>query len=61
MALYEIYRREANTDLGKKVMEYDKNAVYQDAFGAMYLSILGGEEFVRTMLACCTILDYYEG
>ena len=43
--LWEVYRRKADTEIGKQVYDYQKAQLWYQAYGSMYFSMREGEEF----------------
>ncbi len=55
--LYEIYHLIARTEVGQKVLEYEKFSVFEHAYGSMYLSLRKGREFSRLGYVVCERLS----
>ena len=58
MALYEVTRRVANTEIGKGQLEYERAIAMMDAYGGMYLSMHRGRPLNRMGISCRMELKY---
>jgi hypothetical protein len=51
--VYEIKHRIATTEIGQLMLDLDKDSVFQNAYGTMYLSLRYGLPFCRIEYEVC--------